>query len=159
VAFSPSGREALTGGPDGVPKLWDIGPEGPPRLIRTFGGESEGHRDFIRAVAIHPDGATAITGDASALKVWDMETGLPIQTSTEHKGFHSIEYSPDGEYFLTSSEDAVIRLWSAASTTVLRELRGHTGVRLPAVFSSGECQVVSAGDDGRVILWDTRLCE
>jgi WD40 repeat protein len=52
----------------------------------------------------------------------------------------------------------VIRIWDVATRRVVRELRGHTGVRIPAVFTEGECNVVSAGDDGRLIVWDTTLC-
>jgi WD40 repeat protein len=158
VTFSPHGRTLLTGGPDGRPRLWDVSAAGPPKPLRSFGGEEPAHGDFIRTVAFSPDGGTAVTGDNGAMVWWDVASGTATERVTDHLGVYFVSFSPDGKYLLVSTEDAVIRVWDVATREVVRELRGHTGVRTPATFTAGACRVVSAGDDGRLIVWDTGLC-
>ena len=64
VAFTPDGQTLLTGGADGLVKLWD--PAG--RLRHTFDWKI---RD-IGAVAFAPDGLTAAAGGTETILVWDL---------------------------------------------------------------------------------------
>jgi len=64
VAFTPDGRTLLTGGADGLVKLWD--PAG--RLRHTFDWKIR----EVGAVAFAPDGLTAAAGGAETILVWDV---------------------------------------------------------------------------------------
>lgn len=64
VAFTPDGQTLLTGGADGLVKLW--GPTG--KLRHTFDWKI---RD-IGAVAFAPDGLTAAAGGVETILVWDV---------------------------------------------------------------------------------------
>jgi WD40 repeat protein len=64
VAFTPDGETLLTGGADGLVKLWE--PDGRLRHIFDFKiGE-------VGAVAFSPDGLTAAAGGYETILVWDV---------------------------------------------------------------------------------------
>ncbi|MEO0080590.1 MAG: hypothetical protein ABIK44_07950, partial [candidate division WOR-3 bacterium] len=52
--------------------VWDLATGKPLRTLK-------GHTDSVRAVAIAPDGRTAVSGsDDNTLIVWDLATGKPL---------------------------------------------------------------------------------
>ena len=85
IALGPSGFIAISGGNDGMVILWNIGSG---EEIRRF----EGHSGAVRAVAISPDGLTAISGGFSdvsqtepgELILWDLKTGQEIRRFEGH---------------------------------------------------------------------------
>ena len=92
VAFSPDGKQALSGSNDSTLKLWDIktGKE-----IRTFFGHSRG----VNSVAFSPDGKQALSGsDDGTLKLWDIETVEEIASFISYIDGEWIAITPDGYY-------------------------------------------------------------
>lgn len=71
VAFSPDGRILLTGGRDGIVRLWEI-------VSGKECARFSGHDGRILCVVFAPDGRTAVSGstDASVL-VWDVTGRAP----------------------------------------------------------------------------------
>jgi WD40 repeat protein len=66
VAFTPDGQTLLTGGADGLVKLWD--PDG--ELRHSFDWKI----GDVGAVAFAPDGLTAAAGGYETILVWDVES-------------------------------------------------------------------------------------
>ncbi|MFM6868912.1 MAG: WD40 repeat domain-containing protein, partial [Dolichospermum sp.] len=57
-----------------------------------------GHSHWVRAIAVTPDGKTAISGSGdNAIKTWDLETGQEKLTLKNHSYWvYAIAVTPDG---------------------------------------------------------------
>jgi WD40 repeat protein len=106
VAFSPNGKELLSGSADGTARLWDAATG---REIRRF----EGHLDWVRSVAFHPRERLMATGsDDETVRLWNLETGHEVKRFTGHAwSVTAVTFTQDGEYLLSASDDGTIRAW------------------------------------------------
>ena len=110
VAFSPNGKQVLTGGDDKTARVWDLASGKEMITVR-------GHTAQVTSVAFSPDGKRVLTGswDKTA-RLSDAATGREIRVFQGHTGgVTSVAYSPDGKRVLTGSWDGTARLWDAAS--------------------------------------------
>ncbi|HLO83992.1 MAG TPA: hypothetical protein VK203_03110, partial [Nostocaceae cyanobacterium] len=82
-------------------------------LIRTL----EGHRFWVRAVAITPDGQSVISGsDDMTIKVWDLKSGSEKFTLTGHSSYvNAVAITPDGQSVISGSDDMTIKVWDLKS--------------------------------------------
>src|SRR5437763_3156508 len=70
VAFSPDGKQVLTGSFDKTLKLWDTATG---KEIKTLSGP-KGHQDLILSVAFSPDGNLVASAAADkSVKLWDIQ--------------------------------------------------------------------------------------
>ncbi|MGH8904445.1 MAG: pentapeptide repeat-containing protein, partial [Egibacteraceae bacterium] len=74
VAFSPDSGLLVSGGTDGMVRVWDANSGEP---VRTL----QGHTGSVRSVAFSPDGRwLATAGNDQVVRVWDANSGEPIRT-------------------------------------------------------------------------------
>jgi len=161
VAFSPDGRQALSGSKDKTIKLWDVASG---RLIRTF----TGHTNVVTAVAISSDGKQILSGSGNAgngyrvgnesdsgdysIKLWDAASGRELRTFLGHNGdIRVLAFSPDGKQILSASDDRTTRIWDVGTG---KETISVPGEASSAAFSPDGKKIVSGYTDG-MILWDT----
>ena len=152
VAFSPDGRQALSGNWDKTLKLWDITGG---REIWTF----TGHSSWIYSVAFGPDGRRALSGsDDKTLKLWDVESGREIRTFTRlSSSVQSVAFSPDGRQALSGSWNKTLKLWDVASGREIRTSTWGTGYSCPVrsvAFSPDGRRALLSSDDTTLKLWD-----
>ena len=150
VAFSPDGKQVLTGSHDETAKLWD---RASGKLIRTF----QGHTSYIDSVAFSPDGKLILTGgQEKTARLWDVTTGKEIRAFEGHTGrIRSVAFSPDGKLLLTGSVDKTARLWDASSGKEIRAFEGGRGGIGSVAFSPDGKQVLTGSTDRTARLWDT----
>ncbi|MBI3915120.1 MAG: TIR domain-containing protein [Chloroflexi bacterium] len=67
----------------------------------------------------------------------------------------NIVFSPDNKYFLTASEDGVVRVWTTAKGEIVSELHGHTQSITSSSFSQDGRLVVTSSYDGTARVWET----
>jgi WD40 repeat protein len=146
VAFSPDGRQIVSGSGDGTVKLWDTATG---RNIRTFS------HYFVLSVAFSPDGRQIVSGSAdNTVKLWDTATGRNIRTFSGHtEVVWSVAFSPDGRQIISGSEDNTVKLWDAVTGRNIRTFSGHTETVSSVAFSPDGRQIISGSDDD-VKLWD-----
>jgi WD40 repeat protein len=127
VAFSPDSQLLASGGDDSNVKLWRVDTGA---LVRTL---SNGSR-HVDAVGFSPDGkylasgghdkallgelvqnffgTNAAGGKGESIRLWRVSDGALLQKLSEHSNdVLSIQFSPDGKWMASASEDKTAILW------------------------------------------------
>ncbi|MEZ2315169.1 MAG: WD40 repeat domain-containing protein, partial [Microcoleus sp.] len=121
--------------------------------LRTLAG----HTHFVNAVAIAPDGKTAISASFDqTLKIWDIDSGRELRTLTDHtSGVSAVAIAPNGKTAVSASADKTLKIWDTDSGTELRTLTGHAHrVTAVAIAPDGKT-AISASSDNTLKIWDT----
>jgi WD40 repeat protein len=147
VAFSPDGKQVISGSIDNTLKLWDVATS---REIRIFSG----HSGRVFSIAFSPDGKQVISGSwDKTLKLWDVTTGREIRTFTGHTNpVTSVAFNPDGKQVISGSADKTLKLWNASGGSIT--FSGHSDEVTSVTFSPDGKQVVSGDSDGYITLWN-----
>jgi hypothetical protein len=66
----------------------------------------------------------------------------------------SCAFAPDGQTFVSASQDGTLKLWDAASGKEMRTFTGHQASVRGCAFSPDGTRLVSASDDQTLKLWD-----
>jgi hypothetical protein len=154
VAYSPDGRQIVSGGGDRTVRVWDA------KSGAAVGPPLKGHEDVVTSVAYSPDGRQIVSGsEDGTVRVWDATSGEavgPVLKGHEGRVF-SVSYSPDGRQIVSGSEDRTVRVWDAKSGAPLGSvLKGHEGWVRSVAYSPDGRQIVSGSDDRTVRVWDAK---
>jgi len=133
----------------------------------TLRGTLVGHGGWVTAIAttpVDPDLVVSASRDKSII-VWNLTReseynyGVPRRALRGHNHFVSdIVLSSDGNFALSGSWDATLRLWEIGSGKCTRRFageNGHTKDVLSVAFSADNRQIVSGSRDKTVKLWNT----
>jgi cytochrome c len=113
-----------------------------------------GHGGPVRALAIAPDGKSAISGsfDTSAIR-WSLERNAAVEVLRFHDGaVNAAVLLPDGRA-ATSGEDARIALWKAGEAKPVAVLEGHQAPVVGLAVSPDGKLIASASWDHTARLW------
>jgi cytochrome c len=113
-----------------------------------------GHGGPVRAVAVSPDGLSAVTGsfDQSAIR-WSLRSSTADQVLRFHEGaVNAVAILADGRT-VTAGEDGRIALWREGAQTPETVLTGHSGPVVALAVSPDGNTLASASWDGTVRLW------
>lgn len=149
VAFSPDGRNVISGSHDNTIKLWDAATG---MLLHTYNG----HSNWVRSVAFSPDGRQVLSGSFDkTMKLWSAANGALLRTFKGHLDVvRSVAFSPDGQMVLSGSWDQTLKLWDAASGDLLRTLEGHSDRITAVAFSRDGRQLFSGSSDATMRMWN-----
>ncbi len=155
IAYAADGKRFVTGGWDGLVRLWNI-ETGKVEKEIPYGGR------YVHAVAISPNGKMVAAGGndkAGFVKVWNLETGELVQSLKEHKdSVVSVAFSKNNRQLLTASYDKTARLWDLTNGKH-GVLQGHHWWVWSARFSPQEDRIATASQDGTVIVWNAATGE
>jgi RNA polymerase sigma factor (sigma-70 family) len=152
VAFTPDGRQALSGSTGGIIQLWDVATG---KEVRRLSG----HTGTIYDLAISPDGRRALTGSRDrTVRLWDIASGRSIFVFKAHTGWvRSVAFSPDGRRALTGAGpgDHMMRLWDLDAGRELKSLPQEGIVRSLAFTPDGVHAIAAVNAPAVAIhLWD-----
>ena len=154
LAVSPDGKLFLTGGTDGIPRLWDMATGKLVRELPRHQGLLLG-RVFSPGV-FSPDGKIVLTGgDGFKAHLWDVASGQPLGPPLEHQSMVlAVAFSPDGKTILTGCEDGTVRPWDAAVRTSKGAVMHHQGWVVAVAFSPDGKLILTGSQDQTARLWE-----
>lgn len=149
IAFSPAGRQAVSGSDDKTVRLWEVAGG---RELRRL----DGHEGPVTAVAFSADGRRVVSAGADrTVRVWEAATGRQLQRFTGHTDtVRAVAFSPAGRWVLSGSQDGTIRLWDLTSGGEVRSFAGHAGWVTSVAFSPDGHRILSGGYDRTVRVWN-----
>ena len=116
--------------------------------------------DAVPSAALSPDNRLLVAATGISVGPYDAETGLGVGPPLYlDAAAMSLSISPDGKDLLLAEGNRadVLRIegWSEGSAPrELRQLHGHEGLVLSAVYSPDGKSIVTASQDGTATLWN-----
>jgi WD40 repeat protein len=170
VKITRSGRQAVSASLDDTVRVWNL-------ESGTCEHVFEGHRHGVLSLTTSANGIRAATTDrAATIKVWDLheghevasraiahvDSGIPstnltdqLFTDLQRPIIAPLRFAADDRLLLSAdSLDPTIKVWDACTLDPLFTLVGHRKrVRSLIMMADGR-HLVSASEEGVVILWD-----
>lgn len=118
------------------------------------------HEDFLSAFTLSPDGtilATAagktVNGAFSpAVTLWDVTSGVEMNTLILPSNANALSFSPDGK-LLAVAEDKDLQLWRVSDGVLIGTFSEHLDSIALVKFSPDGKAIATAGYDNQLYLW------
>jgi WD40 repeat protein/serine/threonine protein kinase len=149
VAFTPDGRNVLSGGDDQTICLWDLSTG---KRIRRFTTETSS----VEQIRVMSDGRRILSGhNDHVLRVWDIENeNHPLIEIDTGGRIENLTLTSDSRFAFTSGEDNSIKLWDLNSHQQCGNLEGHSNLVSGLGLTKDGRWLVSSSWDGTVGIWE-----
>ncbi|MBI4664542.1 MAG: protein kinase [Verrucomicrobia bacterium] len=162
IAFSPNGSRIASVAKDHTVRVWEIATG---RVVWTDRLSGAG-----QSVAYSPGGDLLATGnwDNGSVELWDARTGKrlrELRTSVSARAIWSVQFSPNGRYLATASENDGVKVWALKSeaagsseakveVTPVKSFAGHFGSLIFSVDSLHLAFMKLGSDYHEVYSWE-----
>lgn len=144
VAFSPDGRQALSGGSECLMRLWDLSSH---EELRRFE-----HEGSITSVGFTRDGSRALA-TANLVALWDLSAGVQLLRLGTGEAIHSATISEDCRLALFGDSTGALVLWDLTAGREWYRL-AHDGPVHGVALSPDGRYALSGSKDCTLRLWD-----
>ena len=107
AAWSPDGRQIVSGSADGNLRRWD------PASGNPIGEAMSGHRLWVSSVAFSPDGRHIASGSWDhKLRLWQADSGVPIGPALEGHAsqIQKLNFRPGGQHLQSVDRNGALHL-------------------------------------------------
>ena len=168
LAFSPDGKQLVTGSDDGTAAVFDPGGADPPVWLRheehpnTIKGQPSGGLNWkaagygaeVRAVAYSADGRWLATGNQDGFaRIWDTNTYTERARFQHEGGVDTLMFHPHKNLLATGSKDGSARLWDLDSGAEILRV-DHKERVTQVAFSRNGRYLAAISTIGPINLWD-----
>jgi WD40 repeat protein/serine/threonine protein kinase len=105
------------------------------------------------SATISPDGRQIATADEGGAQIWDAHSFQRIYALPHADVVYDAVYSADGSQLITACGDGAVRIWSAASGELVRELRADSRMRYVKLAAHGDWIAASDYDGANAFVW------
>jgi serine/threonine protein kinase/WD40 repeat protein len=152
VAAARSRPLLVANGPDHMIRVWRTEPRG---VGRTYRGPLAG----VSALDIAAGGRLVASGGMDgSISVWSTSSSRLQRSFRAHSGrVTALAFMPSERALLaTAGTDGLVKVWDLRAMRNVRVLHGHTGPVRALGFADAGRRLISAGDDGVILLWSTQ---
>jgi WD40 repeat protein len=147
VAYSNDGKFIISGGAEGIIRIWDVNTLAEARSLR-------GHIGWVTSAVFSPDGRQVISC-AVDKTMRQFEIPKADASAPGHSAMtRCIAISRDGKYAATGSEDKTVKIWNLSTGREVAMITGFVGNVTAVVFQGNDKVVVGSGNGESS---DTRL--
>ena len=121
---------------------------------KPFYPQGAAHRDFVHALAFHPQGNLLASAGYREVKLWQRPSNVQTASFPQDQSVTSVATSPDGKWLALGRADHVIVLQHLADPNVKKVLAGHTGPVSALQFTADSTKLFSGSTDKTLRLWN-----
>lgn len=134
----------------------DLSPWQSPILTRTL----KGHSGTIDALAFTPDSKFLLSGGSyndGRIRLWNVKTGREVEEARAHRmAVLSIAIAPNGQTFVTGSDDTTLSIWQLKQGSRDRSFLEHFDSILALAITPDSETLITGGPDG-IRRWNLAL--
>jgi WD40 repeat protein len=140
--------QCVSASADGSCIVWDL--ERLVRIIAFF------EPNVFLSILYHPDESQMLTcGSNFKITYWDASDGQAIRVIEGGDApMTAIDIDSTGEFFVSGSEDKLVKIWHYDDGIAAAVGRGHSGKIRSVKISPDQKQLVSVGSTGEIIFWE-----
>lgn len=151
IAVTPDGHTLISGGGDYQIRRWLIDPTNTPQVPTILGT----HTSPIQSLAISTDGQILVSGSWDEIKVWDLTTGLLLQSiSGLWFGVDALAITADQRQIISGTGDGQIRVWDRETGTLQQTLIGHRSTISAVLMMPDQTHLITSSWDNTIRIWN-----
>jgi WD40 repeat protein len=139
AAIDPTGKLAAIGCATHYIRLWEL-PTG--RDLRSLTIAT----DICLKVVFLPGGKSLVSGVKNDVVQWDLATGNPRVLGSHTQQVRGLAVSPDGRWIVSTSEVDGLKIWDAASSTLVDTITHENSFYSVAFSPRGDLLLAGCGN-------------